>query len=1299
MNKLKKGIALFLCTVMCIPAIPAAAENQQEVNGNDIRFNTGSYEYCVVEESTIQELHNGFEEKYGNDYADSQDAVKAASELNHYVAWEPDGSYEIQVEPDAFFPYEVQFTYDGKTQSQWFMTSDSTVEVADHTFRLEVPQAGGNVVTQMSMNVGSDTVIVYPKKKEFKNEENSLTQPVSLLPLEERELTVDLSHYTPVELTRVSFAEVFAGAGQLPQNTSVMWKQAFSDDDYQYGMKEGSVGSTFDLSVETCYGDYETWEMIIGEKDQLASDNVRYIIDVKHQASRNWLNPEIYKDQGERQQAGVSYSDYNDYRADNRYLRVQFDGSQEGDYFISLNAPDLAGKNVKVYEGQYTEGAQGTDITAKILNADMSAAGSGYPVVFENNGYSVYQWITFVMYDESGNITGCLPVHLRISLDYYTGITTEWLKEEGNPYTGIVYDTDWQNQDGIAEVIYNLYQEYPVNGSYIQRMDYKKEGKEDNNSPDLTAYLGKYASIAEAQSAGAEDVKDRLFGTGYTADYSNGVTFSIFIGADGPEQKKYCYRIKTMATEHSINDRAPDSSTYVDILGVAAPGQPESIPVDAYVTDFDSYGDNNYYMILADSKVNGDEVDLKNLALRFQTRNNIVLYGEGADTPEESGKVFRDFTGLVQFTASSEDKKNQGNYFIQVVKAEEGKKLCINSLNDTVSNTHTENGVVYSSREIMMDAYHYDRHDIIVANMGTQTMPALQVNLASDYLELDEYWTLSGKHDLSGFTSVQKEKPHGALANMAQIRLKEKAGTQPGSYDNLGTLTFVSDGQEMLVLTLTGVLGNPCITTKEIKNPTKYVPYGTMIMNSNKYDWNKVTYELAGGKLPNGMQLMQNGELYGVPKEAGDFEISVRMKNSHMSFPADVKTYKFTVLDNTDANVDNAEDEGYKLTTRISGIYDLTNGRYLIVSEGVFDQYTDLYIDGEKMLRGTDYDAESGSTRITIAAQSLPKSEGTHTIGVEFRQDKSQGRVKAAAQNYHVSASGGGGGGGSSWSGGGSSRPSGGSSKPANNPATSGSNTQPDGSSGNNGTTPGGNTRPADNNADVSNGKDTTLSKDMVYARSYTVKDGDTLRSLAKKFYGKSSKWKKIYNANKDKLSSSKQLKKGMKLQIPAINYTVKKGDTIKSIAKKYFGANSKWKQVYQVNQDVISPSLKLKTGQKLVLPVPVVCRIYIVKKGDTLEKIAKKFYGRSSKWKKIYNANKNKVSKAKKVKAGANLFIPAMTYTVKKGDDIKSIAKKYYGKKTEWRQIYNANKDIIPKSGKLKTGTTLVLPVPVDIG
>lgn len=1286
MNKIKKGIVMLLCVLMCVPSVPSSAETRNVKADDVIRFNTGSYEYCVVNKSKMDEL-----------YTDQE----ASAELNHYVCYDEEGNYTIPVEVNAFFPYEVQFTYGGETVSRWFQTREDTVEIGGHTFSLNA-SADGDVVTQMSLNIGGDTVVVYPQKKEFTNDENSVVQPASLYPLVERKLTVDIKSYSPIEMTKVSFDKIFAGETQLPDNASVMWNLLGTKDDYQYGSKEGTVGSTFDLSVDT-YGNSNIWEMIVGEKDQLAPANIRYIIEVQHKSSNSWLIPEICKDNGMREQISTIDSHYYDNKADSRYLWVNLDGPEEGSYFISLQAEELKNRNVKVFEGSYTEsGPESANITAKILNTDMSEAGSGYLISFGSEFYKSIP-VTFISYDENGSITGCLPIELRIQKDSYTGIVSYQMENHEYAYPGIVFDSDRQNTDGINDIVYQLYKEYPANGSYIQRMEYQKDGKEDNSSTDITAYLGRFDSIAEAVKANAEDVKASLFGNGYAADYSNGVIFSIFIGPDGPEQKKYCYRYKTVTGEHSIYESTPSSSTLVRIRGVAAPGQSDSALVDSYVTDFDSYADNNYYMILTDNSV-----DLTNLALVFDKDDDVTLYGEDATQPEESGKVFRDFSNLVQFTASSEDKKHSENYFVQVVKAEEGKKLWINSLNDTErSNTRFENGVTYSSREVVLDTYHNERHDILVANMGTQTMSALAVELKSDYLELDDYWTLSGNHDLSGFVTAKKDddRPHGELPNLAKVRLKVKADIEDGQYDNLGTLVFTSEGSEVMVLALTGVIGNPRITMKEIKNPTKYVPYGTMIMNSNKYSWNKVSYKLESGKLPDGMELMQNGELYGVPMEAGDFEITVRMKNSYMYFPDDIKTFKFTVLDNTDSNVDQAQDNGYQLTKKISGIYDTTaSGDYLIISEGIFDEYTDLYIDGEKLTRGTDYEAESGSTHITIAAQSLKKTSGTHTIGVEFQRNKNKGSVRAAAQNYTVqnsnnqsgSSSGGNSGSwsGGSWNGGSTgntvtkpvSKPDSGNNKPVDiKPPVSDN--------------PPENIPKPEDKTDNTDGEDTTLSKAMVYARNYTVQNGDTLKSLAKKFYGKSSKWKKIYDANKGKIPASKKLKKGMKLQIPAINYTVKKGDTIKSIAKKYFGARSKWKQIYQINKDVVPSTLKLKTGTKLVIPVPVVCAIYTVKDGDSLEKIAKKYYGKSSKWKKIYDANKNKISVSKKVKAGKKLFIPAVNYTVKKGDDLKNLAKKYYGARNEWRRIYEANKDVISSSKKLKTGVNLVIPVPVDIG
>ena len=49
----------------------------------------------------------------------------------------------------------------------------------------------------------------------------------------------------------------------------------------------------------------------------------------------------------------------------------------------------------------------------------------------------------------------------------------------------------------------------------------------------------------------------------------------------------------------------------------------------------------------------------------------------------------------------------------------------------------------------------------------------------------------------------------------------------------------------------------------------------------------------------------------------------------------------------------------------------------------------------------------------------------------------------------------------------------------------------------------------------------------------YTVKRGDTLWSIAHKFYGKGSQWHRIYEANRDKLPEPGRLRAGMQLQIP----------------------------------------------------------------------------------------------------------------------------------------------------------------------
>ena len=54
----------------------------------------------------------------------------------------------------------------------------------------------------------------------------------------------------------------------------------------------------------------------------------------------------------------------------------------------------------------------------------------------------------------------------------------------------------------------------------------------------------------------------------------------------------------------------------------------------------------------------------------------------------------------------------------------------------------------------------------------------------------------------------------------------------------------------------------------------------------------------------------------------------------------------------------------------------------------------------------------------------------------------------------------------------------------------------------------------------------------------------------------------------------------------------------------------------------------------------------------------------------------------------------PGDTYEVQSGDTLLSIAEQYYGDTTQWRRIYDANKDVIGSDpDKLKVGTTLKIP------
>lgn len=127
----------------------------------------------------------------------------------------------------------------------------------------------------------------------------------------------------------------------------------------------------------------------------------------------------------------------------------------------------------------------------------------------------------------------------------------------------------------------------------------------------------------------------------------------------------------------------------------------------------------------------------------------------------------------------------------------------------------------------------------------------------------------------------------------------------------------------------------------------------------------------------------------------------------------------------------------------------------------------------------------------------------------------------------------------------------------------------------------------------------------------------------------------------------------------------------------------------------------------------------YVISRGDTLQTISKKFYGTTTKWKTIQEANPDAIPNADVLKVGTQIVIPsvegaapraespvtpsgtppvkapanARTHKVARGDTLYSIAKQYYGDGNKWTKIYKANEDKIPNPNVLKLGQELTIP------
>ncbi len=240
----------------------------------------------------------------------------------------------------------------------------------------------------------------------------------------------------------------------------------------------------------------------------------------------------------------------------------------------------------------------------------------------------------------------------------------------------------------------------------------------------------------------------------------------------------------------------------------------------------------------------------------------------------------------------------------------------------------------------------------------------------------------------------------------------------------------------------------------------------------------------------------------------------------------------------------------------------------------------------------------------------------------------------------------------------------------------------------------------------------------------YVVRLGDSLSLIAKRELGDMERWPELAEMNQAAVANPDLILPGQHLSLPTdaglggaeVEYTTRPGDTLRDIAKAHLGDEGRWKEIWEMNGDKLPAQTVVPPGTVLRLPAapgagpkPAAkrpgwkgagkMRHHVVKHGESLSLLARRYLGSTARWPEIYYLNRHKIAHAHWVYPGQVLAIPpahggrALRYVVRTGDTLWAIAATHMGSPFRWPSLYRANTERIANPHWIYPGQVFRVP------